>query len=121
MRKVLLSAFVAVVMACGGDDGPSGPEDLPECSGPVTVTATTGPTPTFSWAPRCRLFLLIVEPAESGADQWLILTRSENALAPPVTYGDVPASAEETAPPMPLEAGTAYKVGMYRWTGPGYD
>jgi hypothetical protein len=121
MWKVLLSALLAGAMACDGDDGPSGPEDLPECSGPVTVTATTGPTPTFSWTPRCRVLGLIVETAESGHDHWLILTPSENALVPPVTFGDVPARAEETTPPEPLEADTAYNVGVWRWIGPGHD
>jgi len=99
----------------------TGPEDLTECSGPVTLTVTTGTAPTFSWTPRCRLFFVIVEPAESGADLWSIITRGQNALAPPVTYGEVPTSAEETNPPVALQAGSAYKVAVARWTGPGDD
>jgi hypothetical protein len=99
----------------------TGPEDLAECSGPVTLTITSGTAPTFSWTPRCRLFFLIVEPAESGADLWSIITRSENGLAPPVEYGALPRGAEETVPPAALQAGVAYKVAVARWTGPGDD
>ena len=88
---------------------------------PVTLTITSGTTPTFAWTPRCRLFFLVVEPAESGADLWSIITRSENGLAPPVTYGTVPSGAEETVSPVVLQAGVAYKVAVARWTGPGDD
>jgi hypothetical protein len=117
-RPVALLCLLGSGVHCSDDTAPS---SLPECTGPVTLSVTTGTTPTFSWVPRCQLFFVIVEPAESGSDLWSIITRSENTLAPPVTYGEVPAGAEETDPPVPLEAGTAYKVAVARWTGPGDD
>jgi hypothetical protein len=124
MRSSRLRGAVTLLFLLGSgihcsDD--TGPGDLPECSGPVTVAVTAGTTPTFSWTPRCRLFFVLVEPDESGTDLWSIITRSENAIAPPVTYGEVPDGAEETDPPIPLESGTAYGVGVARWTGPGDD
>lgn len=102
---------------CGDEIGP---DELPECTGPVTLEVTPGTTPTFSWMPRCRLAFLVVE-LESGGDLWSILTRGENSLAPPVTYGDPPAGAETLTPSVPLTSGTAYRVTVARWTGPDGD
>ena len=98
-----------------------GPDELPECSDPVTLAVSAGTTPTFSWTPLCRLSFLVVGPDESGTDVWSIITRGENALAPPVTYGDPPAGAETLTPPVPLNSGTAYRVAVARWAGPGDD
>jgi hypothetical protein len=112
----------AVFLVCGsGCADAIGPDELPECSGPVTLEVTPGTPPAFSWTPGCRLFFLVVEPEASGTDLWAILTRGENALAPPVTYGDPPPGAETLVPPVPLTPGTAYRVAVARWTGPGGD
>ena len=116
--KLLRAVSLVCVSGCADDIGP---DELPECSGPVTLEVTSGTTPTFSWTPRCRLSFLVVEPDESGTDLWAILTRGENALAPPVAYGDPLSGAETLVPPVPLTAGTAYRVAVARWTGPGGD
>jgi hypothetical protein len=116
--KLLRAVSLVCVSGCADDIGP---DELPECSGPVTLEVTPGTTPTFSWTPRCRLSFLVVEPDESGTDLWAILTRGENALAPPVTYGDPPPGAETLVPPVALTSGTAYRVAVARWTGPGGD
>jgi hypothetical protein len=116
--KLIRAVSLVCVSGCADDIGP---DELPECSGPVTLEVTPGTTPAFSWTPRCRLSFLVVEPDESGTDLWAILTRGENALAPPVTYGDPPPGAETLVPPVPLTSGTAYRVAVARWTGPGGD
>jgi hypothetical protein len=115
----LLAAGVVVWLSGCADE--IGPDELPECSGPVTLTVSPGTIPTFSWTPLCRLSLLVVGPDESGTDVWSIITRGENALAPPVTYGDPPAGAETLTPPLPLNSGTAYRVVVARLVGPGDD
>jgi hypothetical protein len=115
-----LAAAVALIGLSGCSDE-IGPDELPECSGPVTLEVTSGTTPTFSWMPRCRLSFLVVELDEGGSGVWSILTRGENALAPPVTYGDPPPGAETLTPPVPLTSGTAYRVAVARWTGPDGD
>ena len=112
-----LLSLAAGSLRCSDD---SGPEEVAECSGPVAVTVTAGAVPSFSWTPRCSLFFLLVEPAESGSDVWSVITRSENGLVPPVRYGQVPPGAEELEPDTPLESGTEYDV-VARWTGPGDD
>jgi hypothetical protein len=116
--KLLRAISLLCLSACGDEIGP---DELPECAGPVSIEVTPGTTPTFSWMPGCRLSFLVVELDESGGDLWSILTRGENALAPPVTYGDPPAGAETLTPPVPLISGTAYRVAVARWTGPDGD
>jgi hypothetical protein len=119
-RSSRLAAAIALIGLSSCSDE-IGPDELPECSGPVTLEVTPGTTPAFSWMPRCRLSFLVVELDESGSDLWSILTRGENALAPPVTYGDPPAGAETLTPPVPLISGTAHRVAVARWTGPDGD
>jgi hypothetical protein len=116
--KPLAALGVVWLLGCSDEIGP---DELPECAGPITLEVTPGTTPTFSWTPRCRLSFLVVELDESGSDLWSILTRGENALAPPVTYGDPPAGAETLTPPVPLTSRTAYRVAIARWTGPDGD
>jgi hypothetical protein len=120
LRAWKLLGAVGLVWLSGCSDE-IGPDELPECSGPVSLAVTPGATPTFSWTPSCRLAFLVVEPDENGTDLWSIITRGENALAPPVTYGDPPAGVETLTPPFPLTSGTVYRVAVARWTGPGDD
>lgn len=116
--KLLRAVSLVCLSGCADEIGP---DELPECGGPVTLEVTPGTTPAFSWTPRCRLSFLVVELDESGGDLWSILTRGENALAPPVAYGDPPGGAETLTPPVPLTSGTAYRVAVARWTGPEGD
>ena len=109
------------LIALAGCSDAIGPDELPECSGPVTLEVTPGTTPSFAWTPACRISSLIVEADDGGTQLWAIITRGENALAPPVIYGDPPAGAETLAPPGPLASGTAYQVRVARWIGPEGD
>ena len=107
----------ALALSCGCDS--TAPVDLEDCPAAVTVAVGSGTTPTFSWQPTCRLFFLIVEPADAGTDLWLVIFRGENGISPPVVYGAVPAGATQRASAATLQPGTAYKVGLARFTGPG--
>jgi hypothetical protein len=118
LRTVALLCLLGSSLHCSDD---SGPEDLAECSGPVALTATAGTVPSFSWTPQCRLAFVLVEAPEGGGDVWFIFTPGQNALVPPVTYGELPAGAEEIAAPEPLQAGVTYEVIVARWIGPGDD
>ena len=104
-------------LAC--DDEPTAA--LSDCTGPVSVQVSGGTVPRFSWTPACRLFALIVEPEASGQDLWFIITEGGNSIAPGVTYGQLPAGAEERQSPAALLGETAYKVTVHRWIGPGGD
>jgi hypothetical protein len=120
LRASRLAAAITLIGLSGCSDA-IGPDELPECSGPVTLEVTSGRTPTFSWTPSCRLSLLVVELDDGGGEVWSVLTRGENALAPPVIYGDTPAGAETLTPMVPLTSGTAYRVAVARWIGPEGD
>ena len=120
LRSTKLAAALVLIALSGCSDA-IGPDELPECSGPVTLEVTSGRTPTFSWEPACRLSFLVVELDAGGGDVWAVLTRGENALAPPVTYADTPAGAETLTPALPLTSGTAYRVAVARWIGPDGD
>ena len=120
-RRWCVAAGVLIVAAAAGcADEPSGTDGpVPECTGAVSVTVGTGTTPTFTWTPACRLFLLLVEPVVGGTDLWSIISDSANVIAPPVTYGVVPTGVQEGDPPTTLVVGSGYEVYLYRWTGPG--
>ena len=118
-RSVRLTFLVVVAVGTSGCSDDATGSALPECSGPVTITVSAGTTPDFAWTPRCRLFFLIVEPSASGQDLWSIITEGANNISPSVRYGTVPTGAQELDPPAPLVAGTAYKVAVAQYTGPG--
>jgi hypothetical protein len=111
-----LCALVSLLpgLACSDSIGPS---DQPACAGNVTVAVSNGTMPSFSWSPACKLFLVLVEEAQS--DQWGTISNGTNAIATPVRYGVVPAGATELTPPTSLTPGTPYVVSVYRWVGPG--
>ena len=116
LRCALVSAAFLCI-GCGEDEEVLGP--LPECTGAVTVSVSTGSTVVFGWSPKCKLFFLLVEPVGSGHDLWSTISDSTNAIAPPVTYGVVPNGAKSWLAAEDLVPGQAYNVYVYRWTGPG--
>lgn len=119
-RKAVLAFALLTASGCGSDSSGPNTAAQPECTGPVTVSVSSGATPTFSWVPACRLFFVNVEPTASGADQWNAISDSVNAIATPVQYGVVPAAARQLTPSVtPLVSGTSYTVYVFRWTGPG--
>ena len=120
-RFTIPLAILGAALALGCGEDVSGPGDLEDCPAAVTVAVGSGTTPTFSWQPACRLFFLNVEPAAAGTDLWTIGTLGENGIAPPVVYGTLPAGATQISGPAVLQPGTAYKVVLGRFTGPGDD
>ena len=94
----------------------------PDCTGAVTPTLGAGLTLVIRWTPACRLFLVLVEDPTAGTDQWGVLSDSTNGIAPPVTYGTLPAGAtKELTPPVNLQTGHVYRLGVFRFTGPGHE
>ncbi len=108
---------VAVALLVGCTD--AGPETLPECAGPVTLSVSAGTTPLFAWTPACRLNYLVVKEAGLAADIWAIVSDSANAISPDVRYGTVPPGVREHEDAAPLLAGVTYNVAVGRWTGSG--
>ena len=103
------------VAGCGDSTGPGGAP----CTGSVDVTVSSGTTPTISWTPNCRLWLVGVE-ADDG-DVWVIASPGRNGISPGVRYGVVPRGAMSDGPAVPLIAGQTYNVFVGRHTGPDDD
>ena len=109
-RKYMIAlCVVAALTSCSNS---TDPESLPVCGVGVTLTVSSGTTPTFDWNPACRVGFLSVEEI-GGSDLWSIFgVNMTNAIAPGVTYGLVPEGAVQAAPPEPLSPGTTYQVGI---------
>lgn len=115
-----LGLLLVSTVRCGGDG--NGPSQLAECTGPVTLSASAGTVPRFTWTPACRLFLVLVEDPTGDGDQWGVLSDSSNKIAPGVSYGVIPSGAtKELLAPVPLVAGHSYHATVARFTGPGHE
>jgi hypothetical protein len=123
-RRFSFALALGAIVSLACSDG-AGPGDCKANTGTVDVTVTTGATVTVDWQPRCAVALLLVE--QESSDQWAIAgpgfdetsTTAANVIVPTVTYGQVPAGAEELQPPETLIAGTTYEVVLWRLVEPG--
>ena len=112
MRPRLLVLSITFAIACSSGTEP----DLETCTGPVTMTATAGLTPTFAWSPRCAGGFLLVQRIGDNQNMWLVGvppiqdqdTMLPNTLAPKIRYGTKPDGIRQNGPALPLVAGTAY-------------
>jgi hypothetical protein len=123
----IISALAAALLAAGCSDSSSGPKDT-ACkaeTSSVDATVQAGSSVIFDWTPSCPVALLLVE--QDGGDQWVIAapnfsetsTESANVIARPVTYGQVPAGAEENTPAAQLVVGQSYTLVLWRMVPPG--
>ena len=89
------------------------------CTGSVTITVASGPTPQIDWTPACRAQWVWVADS-TGANVWGIISDSTNAIEPPVTYGVVPVDQRISGSDADsLRTGMRYTVYVFRFTGPG--
>lgn len=107
-------ALCTIILISCSDNSTSSTD--PDCSGRVEISVSSGTTPTFTWTPECAIFFLIVEPADSGTDLWMIATEGSNSIGSGVKYGEVPEGAQELHDPVELVFGNEYKIAMYRYT-----
>jgi hypothetical protein len=113
-RTFGLFLVLAVGFGCGDDDG-TGPDANRNCTGDVTISVSAGLTPTFTWAPACRVAFFLVEA--DASDVWFIEPTGEQGIASGVTYGVVPAGARQEEPAIALESGVTYDVIVARGSG----
>lgn len=113
--RALFALLIVAGLACGST-GPS----LPECTGPVSITATTGAHPRFTWTPSCQLEGVVVALPGPGAVLWSVSsTTQRNTIAPGVTYGRTPAQATVGTAPGVLTIGASYTVTLF-WLDDGH-
>lgn len=117
-KYVIALCVIAALTSCSDSIDP---ESLPVCGVGVTLTVSSGTTPTFDWNPSCRVGFLSVEET-SGSDLWSIFgVNMTNAIAPGVTYGLVPEGAVQSVPPEPLSPGTTYQMAIIIFEPEGQD
>lgn len=88
------------------------------CTWPAEVSVSSGVAPTFSWAPSCNMWRVIVRADSTGVEHWRLSSYAANAISPPVTFGShVPGAGSYMG--AALTPGQPYTVSIYRWTGPG--
>ena|ERR1051325_2165412 len=114
-QLVVLTVAVVALLRCSDASEPS----LDSCTGPVTLTATSGLEPSFAWSPNCLVDQVTVEediaPSAGGPQsRWIIQARvtGQGARAP-LSYGQVPTPMEELLSATPLVAGHEYSVRVY--------
>lgn len=83
----------------------------------VAATVSVGQDVVFDWTPACLVVMLLID--EDASDQWGIdsIDTGENRIAPPITYGVLPAGVagiEEFMAPIPLVAGRTYRLILVR-------
>lgn len=117
MKRARLWASVAMIlMGCGDDPTQLQAEPCTPDTGALSVSVGPGLTPVIDWEPSCAVAMVLIE--EGGSDQWLVSTddalwddpAQANLIQPPVTYGVVPADAEQSGPPLSLRTGVTYEV-----------
>jgi len=113
--RVAATCLISVALSCSGDRSPTA--NVTPCDGSLTVTVTSGTTPTFDWAPNCGVNRMIVLPANPPpgliTEGWTV--NSVNGLfKPPITYGVLPDGADRGDAAAPLVAGRTYQVTVYR-------
>jgi hypothetical protein len=108
----------ALLLAVGGlarCTSSSGP-NLAPCSGAVTLTPSSGLTPTLVWTPNCLVDQVTVEeniaPSAGGPQpRWIIQSQTTGQGTPsPLRYGDVPAPMQVVLSAAALVAGHQYRV-----------
>jgi hypothetical protein len=116
---VAVLGVMTALVGCGSDTAPTPP--LAPCSGALTVSVTSGTTPTISWSPACGVNRLSVDlvdaPAGTVSTVWGLVTSSSDEFGPSVRYGVVPNGATADPASAPLQAGKSYRVQVLRAGG----
>ena len=112
-RSALVALAAAIsASACGDAVSPVCPGDI------VTVTASSGTTPEFTWTPACPVAQLDVDDmTQGGVNVWRISGQGTNAIAPGLRYGETPTGVVQLRAPDPLVAGREYRLTVLRWVG----
>ena len=97
---------LAAVAACRDRVLPTGVGPCPPFS-TLTLTVSSGTTPTFTWTPLCRTDRFAVWEEDGGAQRmWEIA----DSIPSGVHYGDVPSGRRELVKAKPLVPGVRYRV-----------
>jgi hypothetical protein len=119
--RLTLPACLAILSA-GCHDAPTATNSaLPVCPRTIVVTVGPGLEPDISWSPQCGISSLSVTtipnpPTDYGTVMWSAYVNETSPFGPGIRYGHAPAGAM-TQSPLPLKAGTRYRVWAYQTIG----
>jgi hypothetical protein len=113
MRKFVRSsvalAGLAAAVACGGGS----PTGLATGgSGTVTLTISSGTTPTYSWSGGGARRLTVTQSSGGGVFWSIEALNSQTGFSPPATHGVVPNGAREMSADVQLVQGTDYRLNV---------
>lgn len=117
-QLAVVGVAVGALVRCSSSNGPS----LAPCTAQVTLTATSGLQPRFTWTPNCLVDEVTLEeniaPSAGGPQpRWAIRSRmTGQGTRSPLLYGVVPATMEEVLSPATLVAGHEYSARVYGGT-----
>ena len=109
---------VIVVLSCKGSTEPS------LCFETLSVSVDEGSSLRFSWSPsECGVLDLSVAPAAGTDIKWLLQPNvaPENAIYPPVVYGQIPPGPFAGSGVKPLYPGITYRVTLSRFRPEGSE
>ena len=109
-RAAVALLVFAAASACNNSSTEAVVTPTPECADRVTVTITTGTTPTFTWTPDCPIVTIAVVSADRLTFFWAVGTIGADRMHAPIAYGVIPAGGQQSTPPKPLQAGTTYRL-----------
>ena len=85
----------------------------------VTMNASLGTVPRFTWEPSCGMASVWVWE-DQGPIRWALYSGEhapENPLPSGLRYGQVPPKGVEPTSSVLLQRGVTYRVTVYRWVG----
>ncbi len=113
LRAVIIMTTILAVGACSKDS--TDVTGVPTCTSGVSVAASAGVTPNFTWTPNCSVAGLFVQRVSDGKNMWTVST-TDTPLKSGITYGDesIPGT---TSAALTLSVGTQYRVGLVNASG----
>jgi hypothetical protein len=117
-RSPCLPALFILSLGCSEASAP--PAEACTDDQAVTVHASAGTRPAFSWTPACGMTSIMVFPAAGPPAAWVVYggsSAASNPLRSGIRYGQAPNGSFEATPEAALEVGTEYQVLVYRWLG----
>jgi len=122
LPTLLAAAVLTALPAC--DQNPFDRAQVP------VLSVANGTPPVFSWTPAGASFFRVFRGGSTrdglAPIVWAVLAKTprSNGLAGPITYGVVPATADENVPAQALVAGQTYTAELVRHdpkgTGDGF-
>jgi hypothetical protein len=116
VNRLIASAGITIIVGCHGfGDLPSSTSKI-GCRDNVTVTVSSGITPTIDWTPSCpvnRVTVDVVNGAPGSIATVWDISSSSGVFGPPLTYGVAPAEADGQDAPVALVPGRTYQVIVY--------